>query len=598
MVKMLTGKRFNLPVIGRWFILGSVVGLVSGIGAIIFFLLLQGSSFFFMDYLVGMRVEETAGEPAIFGHAATELKRWLIVIVPALGGLISGFLVYRFAPEAEGHGTDAAIKSIHYKNGFIRGRVPFIKTIASAITIGTGGSGGREGPIAQIGAGFGSFLGNVLHLSDREKRILTAAGMGAGVGAIFRSPLAGAIFASEVLYSSSDMEYEALLPSTITSIIAYSVFCSYFGWAPLFDTPSFMFKNPVELVGYSILGFACAIFGWLYVNIFYKVHNTFAALKISVYMKPVIGGLLTGCIGYFVPQALSGGYAQIELGMHGQLGIAFIFVLIFAKMLTTSFSIGSGGSAGIFGPSMVIGASVGGFVGLALNGILPIVAPEPGAYVIVGMAGFFSGIANTPLSTIIMVSEMTGNYHLLVPSMWVSTLAFLLLRKTKMYINQVSMRSESPIHKGEFFVQVLQDIKVKDVMRPDPIIIREDMRFYDVLHFIPKTKHNNFPVVKEDGSLVGILLFEEIREFVFEEGLEDIVVAGEVCEREVPTILPTNSLADAIESIGFKNVELLPVVDEEDTTKLVGIITRRDIISTYNKVLRKRALAKEEEGEF
>jgi len=595
---MVTGKKFNLPVIGRWFILGSIVGLVSGLGAIIFFLLLQGSSFFFMDYLMGMRVEETAGEPAIFGHATTELRRWSILFIPALGGLIAGFLVYRFAPEAEGHGTDAAIESIHKKNGFIRWQVPIIKTFASAITIGTGGSGGREGPIAQIGAGFASFLGRTLKLSDREKRILTAAGMGAGVGAIFRSPLAGAIFAAEVLYASSDMEYEALLPSTITSIIAYSVFCSAFGWEPLFATPNFAFENPLELVGYSLLGFACAAFGWLYINTFYFIHNYFKKMKISVYMKPVIGGLLTGCIGFFIPQALAGGYSQIELGMQGQLAIGFIFILIFAKILTTSFSIGSGGSAGIFGPSMVIGASVGGFVGLALNNVFPMLAPEPGAYVVVGMAGFFSGIASTPLSTIIMVSEMTGNYHLLVPSMWVSTLAFLLLRKTTIYVNQVQTRSESPIHKGEFFVQVLQDIKVKDVMRPDPIIIREDMRFYDIMHFIPQTKHNNFPVVKEDGTLVGVLLFEEIREFVFEEGLEDIVVAGEVCEKEVPTILPSHSLADAIENIGFKNVELLPVVDEEDNTKLVGIITRRDIISTYNKVLRKRQMAKEEESEF
>lgn len=595
---MFTFKRFNLPVIGRWFILGTVVGLVAGLGAIIFFTLLQGCSYIFMDHIVGMRVPETGGEHALFGHSVTHLKRWMLFIVPAFGGLLSGFLVYKFAPEAEGHGTDAAIEAIHYKNGFVRWQVPIIKTVASALTIGTGGSGGREGPIAQIGAGFASFLGRALKLSDREKRILTAAGMGAGVGAIFRSPLAGAIFAAEVLYASSDMEYEALLPSTITSIIAYSVFCSVFGWEPLFHTPSFAFQNPVELVGYSILGFACAAFGWLYVNTFYKVHRTFKKMQVSPYIKPVIGGFLTGCIGFFVPQALMGGYANIELGMQGQLGLTFLFVLIFAKILTTSFSIGSGGSAGIFGPSMVIGASVGGFVGLALNMAVPALAPEPGTYVVVGMAGFFSGIANTPLSTIIMVSEMTGNYHLLVPSMWVSTLAFLLLRKTTIYVNQVSMRSESPIHKGEFFLQVLQDIKVNDIMRPDPIVIREDMRFYDVLHFIPKTKHNNFPVVKADGTLIGVLLFEEIREFVFEEGLEDIVVAGEVCERDVPTIFPEQSLADAIESIGFRNVELLPVVAKDDSTKLLGIITRRDIISTYNKVLRKRQLEKVETTEF
>jgi CIC family chloride channel protein len=182
--------------------------------------------------------------------------------------------------------------------------------------------------------------------------------------------------------------------------------------------------------------------------------------------------------------------------------------------------------------------------------------------------------------------------------MWVSTLTFLLLRKTTMYRNQVEFRSDSPIHKGEFFLQVLQDIHVKDIMRPDPIVIREDMKFNDIVHFIAATKHNNFPVVKENGDLVGILLFEEIREFVFEEGLESIVVAEEVCETDIPVIKPDNNLADAIEMIGFKNIELLPVVAAENEHRLVGIITRRDIISTYNKVLRKRKTENEQETDF
>lgn len=581
-------KKINFPVIGRWFILGTIVGIIAGLGAIIFFIMLQGTSYFFLDYLAGLRVGETAGEPSLFGHATTEFKRWMLFIIPAIGGLLSGFLVYRFAPEAEGHGTDAAIEAIHFKNGYIRWQVPLIKTIASAITIGTGGSGGREGPIAQIGAGFASFLGRKLNITDREKRILTAAGMGAGVGAIFRSPLAGAIFAAEVLYSSSDLEAEVLLPSTITSIIAYSIFCSIFGWDSLFLTPNFKFTNPLELFTYTILGFACAFFGYLYVNIFYKTHNIFKSLKVSNYVKPVIGGFLTGLIGYFIPQALGGGYANIEKAMNGELALWFLLILIFAKIFTTSFSIGSGGSAGIFGPSMVIGASVGGFMGLLLQKIFPTVVANPGAYALVGMAGFFAGIANTPLSTIIMVSEMTGNYHLLVPAMWVSSISFLVLRNTTIYKSQVRSRSDSPIHKGEFFIQILQEIKVGDIMRKDPIIIKADMHFKDILEFIPTTKHNSFPVINDENKLIGVLRFEEIREFVFEEGLEDIVVAGEICDTETPVITPEATLADAIETIGFKNIELLPVVNTLEDRKLVGIITRRDIITIYNKELRKQ----------
>ena len=581
-------SKINLPVIGRWFILGTLVGIVAGIGAIVFFVMLQGIGYFFIDYVIGMRLPETAGEPSLFGHTTSELKRWLFFFVPAFGGLLSGFLVFKFAPEAEGHGTDAAIEAIHHKNGYIRWHVPIIKTIASALTIGTGGSGGREGPIAQIGAGFGSFLGRVLHLTDREKRILAAAGMGAGIGAIFRSPLAGAIFAAEVMYSSSDLEYEVLLPSTITSIIAYSVFCSMFGWEPLFETPDFRFTNPLELISYTLLGFLCAGFGYLYIKTFYGIHSAFKKLKLSNYFKPMLGGLVTGAIGFFIPQALGGGYEQIELGMHTQLSISFLLILIVAKILTTSFSIGSGGSAGIFGPSMVIGASVGGFSGLFLAAIMPQIVTEPGAYVIVGMAGFFSGIASTPLSTIIMVSEMTGNYHLLVPAMWVSTLSFLLLRKHTIYIKQVNSRSDSPIHKGEFFLQVLQTIKVKEIMRKDPIVIREDLKFTDILNFIPTVKHNNFPVVKEDYTLVGIMRFDEIREFIFEEGLEDIVVAGEICDKDVIPVMEEYSLADAIEIIGFKNIELLPVVNNLEEKKLIGILTRRDIVYIYNREMMKQ----------
>ncbi len=412
--------------------------------------------------------------------------------------------------------------------------------------------------------------------------------MGAGIGAIFRSPMAGAIFAAEVMYSSSDLEYEVLLPSTITSIIAYSVFCTMFGWEPLFETPDFRFINPLELISYTLLGFLCAGFGYLYIKTFYGIHAVFKKLKISNYFKPMLGGLVTGAIGFFIPQALGGGYEQIELGMHSQLSISFLLILIIAKILTTSFSIGSGGSAGIFGPSMVIGASVGGFAGLFLGGVMPQIVTEPGAYVIVGMAGFFSGIASTPLSTIIMVSEMTGNYHLLVPAMWVSTLSFLLLRNHTIYIKQVNSRSDSPIHKGEFFLQVLQTIKVKEIMRKDPIVIREDLKFTDILNFIPTVKHNNFPVVKQDYTLVGVLQFDEIREFIFEEGLEDLVVAGEICDKDVTPVLENYTLADAIEIIGFKNIEMLPVVNNLEEKKLIGILTRRDIVYIYNREMLKQ----------
>ena len=231
--------QLNLRNVWRWFAYGSLIGAVAGVGAIVFNLLCQASLHFFLDMMAGLRPHEPAGETLKWAPTATSFRPWMLPLVPALGGLLSGILVYRLAPEAEGHGTDAAIDAFHRKRGFMRGRIPFVKTIASALTIGSGGSGGREGPIAQIGAAFGSFLATRLKLSERDRRILLVAGVGAGVGSIFRAPLAGALFAAEILYSEPEFESEVIIPAAISTIIAYCVFSFYFGFGSLFETPPF-----------------------------------------------------------------------------------------------------------------------------------------------------------------------------------------------------------------------------------------------------------------------------------------------------------------------------------------------------------------------
>jgi len=585
-------KKYNLPIVGKWFILGTIVGIVAGIAAIIFYTLLQLTSQFFLHYLAGYIPPEATGEVTIFHFPPGEFNRFLLIGMPVVGALISAIFILKFAPETEGAGLDAAISSIHKNKGLIRWQVPVIKSLTSSITIGSGGSGGGEGPISHIGAGVGSVLSQIFHLTEKERRILTAAGMGAGVGAIFRSPLAGAIFAAEVLYSSSDMEYEALLPSTITSIIAYSVFCSMFGWSPLFYSLNASFSNPMELIGYTVLIIGCILVGHFYTKVYHKVKLYFEVLRWRKLYKMLFGALLTGLIGFLVPDVLGAGYSIIDRAIQTDLSVNILLIIIVAKIFATSFTIGSGGSAGTFAPTMVIGASTGGLIGLLINKYFPLLAPVPGAYAIVGMAGFLSGLAKTPLSAIIMVSELTGNYQLIVPAMWVSTLTFLSLRKVKFYKSQMQFRSDSPIHKNEYFLMILQEIKVKDIMKKDPIVIKEDMKFDDIIHFIPTTKHNSFPVVDNENRLVGVLRFEEIREFVFEEGLEDLVVASEICDKDAPTVTKENNLAEAIELIGTRNVELLPVVDEEN--RVIGIVTRRDIIATYNKEMLKQKKQTEE----
>ncbi|MFZ2039796.1 MAG: chloride channel protein, partial [Desulfobacterales bacterium] len=366
------GSGFNVPLAGKWALKFIVVGLIAGLGSIVFHFLCQLGIHFFLDLMAGYRPPQPMGEHRLLPPSNTEFNRWILLLLPAVGGIVSGWLVYTFAPEAEGHGTDAAIDAYHNKGGFIRGRVPIVKVLASAITMTTGGSGGREGPIAQIGAGFGSYLATRFNLSTRERRIMMAAGIGAGVGSIFRAPLAGTLFAAEVLYRDPDFESEVIIPAGITSVVAYCLFCLKFGWGSLFESPPFKFQNPVELGPYLVLALILVGAGILYIKIFYGTTHYFKKIKyIPNHLKPAIGGLLTGMVGFFWPQCLAFGYGYLQKALFSELAIGFLLALAFGKMLTTAFTIGSGGSAGVFGPSVVIGGALGGAVGQAFHDVMP-----------------------------------------------------------------------------------------------------------------------------------------------------------------------------------------------------------------------------------
>ncbi|MCP4722599.1 MAG: chloride channel protein, partial [Desulfobacteraceae bacterium] len=443
---------------GKWLFYFILIGIIAGLGAILFHYLCGLGMHYFLDLMAGYRPGSPAGEHLLLPHTQTPFNRWLLLILPAIGGIASGWLVYTFAPEAEGHGTDAAIDAYHHKGGHIRSRIPFIKTIASTITLTTGGSGGREGPIAQIGAGFGSFLATKLKLSERERRIMMAAGIGAGVGSIFRAPLAGALFAAEVLYRDPDFESEVIIPAGISSVVAYCLFCLAFGWGSLFDSPSFKFQNPLELGPYMVLAGVLVVTGVLYVKVFYGVIDLFKKLKVPNHIKPAIGGLLTGIIGFFLPYTLAFGYGIAQDAIFNKVAIPTLIALAIGKILTTSFSIGSGGSGGVFGPSIVIGGAMGGAVGKLFHMLIPTIVTHPGSFVIVGMAGFFTAVSNTPISTIIFVSEMTNSYHLLLPSLLVCSLCYLLAQKWTIFENQVKSRIDSPAHAGEFMMDILQTI--------------------------------------------------------------------------------------------------------------------------------------------
>jgi len=579
-----TKKSVDLKYASKWLFYFVLIGVIAGFGAVLFHYLCGLGMHYFMDTLAGYRPGNPAGEHLLLPHTDTPFNKWILLILPALGGIVSGWLVYTFAPEAEGHGTDAAIDAYHHKGGAIRSRIPIIKTIASTITLTTGGSGGREGPIAQIGAGFASFLATKFNLSARERRIMMAAGVGAGVGSIFRAPLAGALFAAEVLYRDPDFESEVIIPAGISSVVAYCIFCLVFGWGSLFDSPGFKFQNPLELGPYIVLAGVLVLTGVLYVKVFYGMIGIFHKLKVPNHIKPAIGGLFTGIIGFFLPYTLAFGYGMAQDAIYNKIAISTLLLLALGKIFTTSFSIGSGGSGGVFGPSIVIGGAMGGAVGKLFNILLPTVVTQPGAFVIVGMAGFFTAVSNTPISTIIFVSEMTNSYHLLLPSLLVCSLCYLLAKKWTIFENQVKSRVDSPAHAGEFMMDILQTMRVESLSHliKDVRCVNQDMHFSEFKKIFQTTKQHYFPVMDGRGKFSGIFSSTDIREVIFTSHLEDLVVMKDIMISDLITTTPSEDLNTVLLKLTQKNIDALPVVEEDDKGAFLGLIYRRDIISHYN----------------
>ena len=569
---------------GRLIAYSLLVGIIAGLGAAAFFYALSWAKLFFMEYLAGCPVLEPPGEHILDVTIAMTPRPWLLFLIPAIGGLFSGILVYSLAPEAEGHGTDAMIDAFHNKQGFIRGRVPFVKGLASLITLSTGGSGGREGPIAQIGAGFGSWLGQVLKLDPRERRLLLLAGTAGGLGAIFRAPLGGALTSIEVLYKE-DFETEGAVTSIISSVVAYTIFTFFYGHGSIFATPKLSFINPAELIFYGILGLICAPLGYLYVKIFYGSRDKiFRRIPIKIHFIPAIGGLGVGAIGLFMPQVMGGGYAVIQEAISGHLAISMMLAAIFLKMLTTSFTISSGGSGGVFGPTLFIGGMIGGVVGQVSHLYFPEIVTQPGAFVLVGMAAFFAGVANAPMGAMIMVCEMTGSYGLLAPLMLVSVIAQLLSHRWSIYEKQVENKFDSPAHLADMTVNILQEIKVGQIFKPEAVVtaLSSSMKFKDLKEVISRTRESYFPVVDDAGKLTGILNLHDIRYVLFEDSLSDLVVVGELAGPAV-YVRPEDDLFQALNKFLDSGYGQIPVVDMDHDQTIWGLLAHEDVIGAYQE---------------
>ena len=580
----------------RWIVWGMVVGVLSGLVAAGFFVALEYATHWTMHELARAAPPAPPGD-AFFALAAQshgEPRRWLLVLLPAIGGLISGALVYRFAPEAEGAGTDEMIRSFHRARGIVRPRVPLVKAIATIVTLATGGSAGKEGPVAQIGGGIGSLFATWLGLNARDRRILLLAGTAGGLGAIFRAPLGSAITAIEVLYRE-DFESDALIPCVISSVTAYVVFVLVLGGQRIFAVPEFPLFTPIELPGYVLLGLVSVPVGRAYIGLFRGIRRrVFAKLPGPRALRPMLGGLCVGAIGFFVPEAFGVGWGYLQRAIDGQIVIGALALIVAAKILATCLTVGSGGSGGVFGPTLFIGGMLGALVGYGGAALSPAFFPNPAAYVLVGMASFFAGVASAPIGAMLMVTEMTGGYALLPPLMLVSVLSILLSRGHSIYEQQVKDRFSSPAHLADLTINVLEEMRVADVYRESTTVasVEPGTRFERVREMVLGSDDATVPMVDAAGRLVGLLTAEQIRPVLDEHQLDTFIVAGDIAAP--PMVLqPDDDLFRAHELFRASGCPQIPVVlaaDPEDPCagRIVGMLDYRDMMRAYERELARR----------
>ncbi len=580
----------DLGFAGKWVGLSTLVGFLGGLAAVGFEWLLHTLRARLLAPAVGLDSE---------GLGALGGRSWLVLVFLPLGGLVVGWLTTRFAPEATGHGTEQLVRTFHELGGRVRKRVAALKALTSAITIGTGGSAGQEGPVAQIGSGVGSAVATAFKLTDRDRRVFLLAGSSAGIGALFTAPLGGALFAPEVLYRKPEFEGEAIIPCIISSIVAFTTFTTITGKSRAIDIPedvlsTLSFADPHELLIYLVLALLCTLVGFLYVRTFAGVHAAFERMtRVPRPLRPAIGGFLLGLLALGLAPltgksgVLFGGYELMSGSIHGELEVGVILLLVVGKILATSCSIASGGSGGVFAPSLAIGALLGALVGQTAAGFFPALELNPASYALVGMGGFFAGVAKTPIASIIIVCEMTGSYELLAPLMLVSVVHMLLAQRWTIYDTQVPGVVDSPAHAGEFVVDVLERMQVSDLLDTAraPNLVSENTTLRRALDIVSDAEGYYFPVVDAEQRLVGIFSLSDVRRIFKEMEVADIVIVRDFMVEKVVTTTPDDDLSVALARLNEYGLHEIPVVDSDDPTRVVAMLTRNNLGAAYSKRL-------------
>jgi len=515
-----------------------------------------------------------------------EIKQYVsslyILLIPAIGGLIVGPIIFKGAREAKGHGVPEVMESVFLKGGVIRKRVAFIKALASSITIGTGGPVGREGPIVQIGSSIASSIGQIFQIKENELKVLVGAGAAAGISAAFNAPIAGALFATEIILGN--FAITSFAPIIVASVMGNLVFISIEGSKPIFSVPVYSLNSGWELIFYLILGIVCGIVGILFIKILYYCEKKWLDLKLNEMIKPFFGGIIIGAIAIFYPHIMGSGYTAIDLALKGNLVLWTALLLILIKIFATSTSLSSGGSGGIFAPSLFMGAYAGFIVGSLFNYLFPSLGITPGAYALVGMGGVVSSAIHGPLTAIIIIFELTGDYNIILPLMITCIIASLLSEVFNEYsIYTLKLKLKGILFKQGVEVNILKRIKVSEIIKSDFAVVNKNTPLKKLIGKVMEKNINIFHVVDEADKHIGIITLSNLKIAIGEKDIFEGFLLVEDIYEPIEAISEQDSLEKAMSVFGRNDVNELPVLKNGE---LIGVVKRTDLIETYNQEIK------------
>lgn len=561
------------------FLTALLVGIGAGLGAVVFRRLIEFFQETFYDRL---------------GALISGIAPYHLMIIPALGGLIFGPIIYKFAREAKGHGVPEVMEAVALKGGRIRPRVALVKSLSSALCIATGGSVGREGPIAQIGSAIGSTVGQYFNLSDERVKNLVACGAAGGIAATFNAPIAGAIFALEIILGQLHAVY---FGAVVISAVTADVIAHHFeGNLRAFSIPEYTLVSPWELLLYVAMGILMAVASVGFSRLLYLSEDVWDKVKFPEYLKPILGGLLLGVVGILspkiggFPRVFGVGYDSITEALFGEMFLKLTFGLFLLKLLATIITLGSGGSGGIFAPSLFMGAMLGEAFGQIANTIFPAVTAPPGAYALVGMSAFFTGAAHAPVTSILILFELTGNYQIILPLMLASvtsTMVSRVLSPESIYTLKLTRRGVH-LQEGKD-IDVMQTITVREAMSTDLDVVSPDLSLGELAQEFQRSHHHGFPVVDDEGLLVGVVTIQDLDRSLESGASDDLTVRDIATCQNLVTAYDDEPMWTALRSLGTRDVGRLPVVKRGVEQKLVGVVRRKDIIQAYNTAIVQRA---------